>query len=100
MRQIDAEPIAAKLERLKQPGREEKARLHRVEQWRERLLNDTDAFAALQELKPGRDVTKLRRLVDSAKFEASKARPPKAFRGLFRELTEFLDEPNSKVSST
>ena len=92
MRQIDAEPIAAKLERLKQPGREEKARLHRAEQWRDRLLKDADAFAALQSLRPGCDVAKLRILTETAKFEAAKARPPKAFRELFRELATFLDD--------
>lgn len=90
MRQVDAEPIAAKLERLQQPGRQEVARLHRVEQWRERLLNDSNGFATLQALKPGADMSKLQKLAATAKAEAAQDRPPKAFRELFRELTAFL----------
>ncbi len=92
MRQVDAEPIAVKLEQLKQPGRQEIARLHRVEQWRERLLNDATGFTALQALKPGVDMAKLQKLVATVKAEAAQARPPKAFRDLFRELAVCLDD--------
>jgi ribosome-associated protein len=75
-------------------ARRETAELHRVEAWRERLIVDGDA--ALSELlaeHPQADRQHLRQLVRNAIDERNRNKPPHAFRELFRELRELIDEP-------
>jgi len=75
-------------------ARRETAQLHRVEAWRERLIADGDA--ALSELlaeHPQADRQHLRQLVRNAIDERNRNKPPHAFRELFRELRELIDEP-------
>jgi len=72
-------------------ARREVAALHRVEDWRERLLADGDS--ALSELLtdyPEADRQRLRQLVRNAKEERLKNKPPHAYRELFRELRELM----------
>ena len=90
MREVDGEAIAAQLDLLKQPARQEVARLHRAEQWRERLLNEEGAFAELTALRPESDVAPLRKLVQETLAERAKSRPPRAYRELFRALSQWL----------
>ncbi|HLM52183.1 MAG TPA: ribosome biogenesis factor YjgA [Pseudoxanthomonas sp.] len=74
-------------------ARRETAILHRVEQWRARLLEGGDV--ALNELladHPGADRRHLRQLVRNAGEERLKNKPPHAYRELFRELRELLAE--------
>ncbi len=92
MRQIDAEPIRAALQRLQGQDRREAAHLRRVEAWRNRLLQQDEA--ALDELEqrfPGTDTAQLRRLMREAAEERSQTRPPRAARALFRYLRTLLD---------
>jgi ribosome-associated protein len=73
--------------------RRETATLHKVETWRARLLADGDS--ALSELLaeyPNADRQHLRQLVRNAGEERLKNKPPHAFRELFRELRELLNE--------
>lgn len=72
-------------------ARRETARLHRAEQWRDRLLADGDA--ALTDLLveyPGADRQRLRQLARNAVDERAKNKPPHAFRELFRELRDLF----------
>ncbi|WP_369939446.1 ribosome biogenesis factor YjgA [Xanthomonas medicagonis] len=72
-------------------ARREVAALHRVEDWRERLLADGDS--ALSELlsdHPEADRQRLRQLVRNAKEERLKNKPPHAYRELFRELRDLM----------
>jgi ribosome-associated protein len=92
MRQVDGEAIAAKLEQMKQPARDEVARLHRAEQWRDRLLSDADALAEFAALRPDADPAPLGKLVQKAREERAKSRPPRAYRELFRALSEWLKD--------
>lgn len=74
-------------------ARQEAAMLHRVEAWRERLLDDGDAaLAELLDLHPGADRQALRQLVRNVLEERKRNKPPRAFRELFRELRELLSE--------
>lgn len=71
--------------------RQNVARLHRVEAWRDRLLRDGDA--ALGELltqQPLADRQQLRTLLRQAQSEHAQGKPPAAARALFRELRELL----------
>ena len=74
-------------------ARRETAILHRVEQWRARLLEDGDvALGELLADHPGADRQHLRQLVRNAGEERLKNKPPHAYRELFRELRELLAE--------
>ena len=74
-------------------ARRETATLHKVEAWRTRLLDDGDAaLADLLSVFPSADRQHLRQLVRNAGEERKKNKPPHAFRELFRELRELLDE--------
>ena len=68
-------------------SRRETAALHRLEAWRERLLEEGDAaLTELLDVCPEADRQKLRQLVRKAQVEREKQQPPRAFRELFREL--------------
>ncbi|MBN6111214.1 ribosome biogenesis factor YjgA [Xanthomonas bonasiae] len=74
-------------------ARREVAAIHRVEDWRARLLADGDS--ALSELLgdyPEADRQRLRQLIRNAKEERLKNKPPHAYRELFRELRELVLE--------
>lgn len=88
---IDA--IRRTLQRDRDDARREAARLHRLEAWRERLLEEGDeALAELIAEHPDADRQKLRQLVRNARLEREKQRPPHAFRELFRELKTLMAE--------
>ena len=96
MRQVDGAAIAAKLEKIKAPGKRETARQHNAERWRERLINDPRAFAELGALRPDADLAILQQLVHDAREEAAKKKPPKAYRELFRAIMTWLNEKNQE----
>ena len=72
-------------------SRREVAQMHRVEQWRERLLSQGDAaLAELIAQFPDADHQQLRTLVRNALAEKARNKPPRAFRELFQVLRELL----------
>lgn len=74
-------------------ARRETARLHRIEQWRDRLLEEGDeALGELAELCPDIDRHHVRQLVRSAREERLNNQTPRAFRELFRVLRDSLGE--------
>ena len=65
--------------------------MHRVESWRERLLEEGDAaLGQLLDEHPHADRQHLRQLVRSTLEERKRNKPPRAFRELFRELKALL----------
>ncbi|MBK8285283.1 MAG: DUF615 domain-containing protein [Ahniella sp.] len=92
--------IRAAVEATKQSGRQEAAVLHRLEQWRDRLVrgDDDDQNAALQEF-PQVERQTLRQLVRQAKLEAERGQPPAAARKLFRLLREAAEADASSRGS-
>jgi ribosome-associated protein len=73
--------------------RRETARLHRLERWRARLLEEGDAaLEALVEDCPDADRQALRTLVRQARAEAATGKPPAAARRIFRMLAELFPE--------
>jgi ribosome-associated protein len=72
-------------------GRRETALLHRIEDWRDRLLVEGDmALSDLLVEYPQADRQHLRQLVRNAIDERARAKPPHAARELFRLLRELL----------
>lgn len=83
--------IRGALDKDRDQSRRETAELHRLEAWRERLLEDGDeALAELLDQYPAADRQLVRQLVRNARLEREKQRPPRAFRELFRVLKTLM----------
>lgn len=92
MRGVDPEPIRAKLDAWARGPRQEKALLHRIEAWRERLLKEPEALEELIARHPQLDRAQLRRMIRLAQEERAKDQPPKFYRQLFQELKPLFEE--------
>jgi len=91
MRHVDAEPIQAALDAFADGSRAATARHHRLERLRADFIDDESAIEAILALWPHADVQHLRTLRRNALKEQSQARPPRAYRMIFKILRE-LDE--------
>jgi len=92
--------IRAALDFDKNISRQETASLHRVEAWRDRLIEEGDAaLAELLNEFPSADRQHLRQLARNAKEEKLKNKPPHAFRDLFRELRALMSEASEDEGS-
>lgn len=92
MRHIDAEPIRKALDTLKDSSRQASAQLHKLEGWRDRLIEEGDsALSELLEEQPQADRQHLRQLVRNARDERLKNKPPRSARELFRSLRELFE---------
>jgi ribosome-associated protein len=94
MRKLD-EPtvaaIAAIIEAAKRPSREEVIRMHRLEQWRDTLVDDDAALAQWLTHYPATDVQHIRSLIRSARKEQrtdATVRAGRAYRELFQLLKD------------
>jgi ribosome-associated protein len=96
MRREDDETLDAIRDALDAGGeaaRLETAMLHRVESWRERLVDDGDAaLACLLDEFPSADRQRLRQLARNASEERRRDKPPHSYRELFRELRQLLEQ--------
>jgi ribosome-associated protein len=89
MRKVDAEPIRAALEARRERELVEALRFRRIEQWRDRLLQEgTSAIERLAAEIPGIDVAAVTDLVARAKAEQPTGDATGASRALFRLLRE------------
>jgi ribosome-associated protein len=86
MRRVDAEPIRSALEELQGRAASARARHRRVEQWRDRLLDDDDALTEFAREHAQADLQALRALIRNARKEIAGKREPHAQRALFRIL--------------
>ncbi len=89
LRNVDAEPLQRQLDGLRLQDKETAAQLHRLEHWRDRLIDQGDtALEALLEAFPDADRQHLRQLVRSARQERDRGQAPKSARQLFRYLRD------------
>lgn len=90
MRSANVDEIRELLDQLDSSSSAHVAQFHRLEQWRERLIDeDPDAMAEVLAACPGIDRQHLRQLIRSAIAERNEARdPPVCFRRLFQYLKE------------
>lgn len=95
MRRVDPEPIRAAVEARESGSRADAAAFHRLERWRERLLDDDAAVTEFIDAHPGCDIQQLRNLVRAARREVGADDPAlrhgKNYRALFRFLRENAD---------
>jgi ribosome-associated protein len=90
MRHIDPAPIRERIDAYKMVSREATARLHRLERWRVRLLEEDTALTELMSAYPHADAARIRTLVRNAERERAAGQAPKSFRALFQLLNETI----------
>lgn len=90
MRTIDAGPVREKLASWQGVSRDATALLHRIERWRERLLEDDAAIQEFVAAYPRSDLQRLRSLLRSIRRERAENKPPRQYRELFRLLRETM----------
>ena len=92
LRTTDAEPIIAAMNALKLEHAHENVRLHKLEQWRDRLVEEGDsALGELLAENPDADRQHLRQLLRNAQREQKQNKPPKSARELFKYLRDNLE---------
>ncbi len=99
MRDVDPEPIQAKLAIWNGTSRAHVAWLHRLERWRDRLLEDHDALTELLSDHPHADIQHLRALIRNAIKEKEQGKPPKNYREIFQVLREIIPESPAASAS-
>lgn len=90
MRQVDPAPIQEKLDQWNGHHAAETARLHQLENWRKRLIEDDQALAEFLDAHQHADIQRLRTLIRNARKEAAENKPPKNSRELFKVLREMI----------
>lgn len=88
MREVDPAPLRERLEAISGHSAQAAAQHRRLEAWRERLLADDGALTAFAAEHPGADLQALRTLIRNTRKEQKEARPPRAYRELFRLIKE------------
>lgn len=91
MRDTDPAPIEDYLAKLRGDNTAHNAFLQRVEQARERLIADDDAFTRFMADFPHADAGKLRTLIRNTRKEQEQNKPPKNFRALFQEVKAVME---------
>jgi ribosome-associated protein len=99
MRTVDAGPIREQLAAWTAVSRAHTARLHAIERWRTRLLEDDGAIAELLREHPRADASRLRNLLRNAKREHAAGQPPKSYRAIFQLLNQTIAEEPDAASA-
>jgi ribosome-associated protein len=91
LRKVEVEPIRERLESQDAARRNEARRFHRVERWRDRLLDEGEpALDELLEAHPGLDGPQFRSLLSQAQTERARGGSQRHSRSLFRALNSAL----------
>lgn len=98
MRDVDSAPLRAKLDELAGRSATATAALHRVERWRDRLIEDDGAFSDFVQAYPHAELQPIRAAVREVRKEREAARAPRYFRELFR-LIKTVDEAKGREAS-
>jgi ribosome-associated protein len=93
MRDVEIDPIIAKLNTWKGTSQQHIGYMHQIERWRERLLEGDAALTELLAAYPDTDVQRLRTLIRNALKEREAGKPGKNFREIFQILRETIPQP-------
>ncbi len=88
MREVDAEPIRARLAEIEGHSAQATAHHRRLESLRERLLDDDTALTEFASRYPGADLQKLRSLIRQVRHDRDAGKPPRGYRELFRLIKD------------
>jgi ribosome-associated protein len=92
MRDVDAAPIEQALLEIEQGEYQRAREFHRLEAWRDRLVDGDDAaMTEILDVFPQANRQRLGQLVRSARKEKQNNKPPKSARNLFRYLRELIE---------
>ena len=92
LRNRDVDPIRQALDKLKNRHNQQVALFHKLEQIRDRLIDDgDDAVAEVLNLWPDADRQQLRSLIRNANKEKEGNKPPKSARLIFQYLRELAE---------
>ena len=86
----DPDGIVARLQALEGHARNQVAKLHMIERWRDRLLADEEVLGELIETYVEVDTQRIRSLIRNAQKELAANKPPKSSRELFAVLRELI----------
>ena len=93
LRDRDAEPLRSALSRQLEQDRFATARLHQLEQWRDRLIEEGDtAMSEYLAEYPNADRQYLRQLIRQAQKELAGSKPPASARKLFKYLRGLIEQ--------
>jgi ribosome-associated protein len=90
MRDIDPEPVLAKLAERKQRHDLEIRHFQQIERWRDRLLSEASGLDELLQEYPHADRAALAKLLEKAEKERREQRSPVGARELFAFLRQLL----------
>lgn len=93
MRDVDPEPIVAKLNTWKGTSQQHIGYMHQLERWRDRLLENDATLTELLNAYPETDVQRLRTLIRNTHKERDMGKPAKNYREIFQVLRETISEP-------
>ncbi|MGE5467810.1 MAG: ribosome biogenesis factor YjgA [Ignavibacteria bacterium] len=99
MRDLDPAPIRAALDEIKGVSAAATARLHALERLRARLMEDEAVLGEIARDYPGVDLQHLRQMRRNAIKEQELAKPPRAFREIFRVLRELEEQSHDADES-
>lgn len=89
LRRLDTEELMDAVNDVGQKNRQENARFHHIEAWRDRLMEgNNEALSKLIELSPAINAQTMRQLIRNANKEAKLGKPLSASRKLFKLLRE------------
>ncbi|MCE3027527.1 ribosome biogenesis factor YjgA [Salinicola sp. DM10] len=88
MRKENREAIRAAFEAIDQEQVQRNAAFHRLEQWRDRLIDDDSALEPFIEAHPNVDRQTLRQLIRNARTERQRGKPPASARKLFQLIRD------------
>jgi len=92
LRSRDVDPITTALDKLKNRHNQQVSLFHKLEQLRDRLVEDgDDAIPPVLELYPEADRQQLRALIRNAQKEKAANKPPKSYRQIFQYLRELAE---------
>lgn len=92
LRREDADVIRAQLDEIQEDRHRATRQLHLVEQWRDRLASEPQAFDEFVTRFPHCDRQQLRSLLRAAAKEREKNKPPASLRKLFKLIQQWLSE--------
>jgi ribosome-associated protein len=97
MRDVDATPIRAKFDSWRGQSNAEKVVHHNAERWRDELLAGGDAMTRFAGQYNGHELQPLRNLVRAAIADASRGKPPRHHREIYRMVRKMMGDhtPNS-----
>lgn len=93
MRNIDAEPIQAALEKIEGTHQQNKARFHQMERWRDKLIAEGDvALQKFLEQYPDADSQHLRQLIRKSQLDQTNNKKTGGETELFRYLRDVIEK--------